>query len=772
MIAAALAFALGCLACQYLPELPGRSVALGLLAMAALLGVDTLRRRWLILPALLFAGFGWSVLLAEDRMAMRLAAVLEGQDLEVIGRIAGLPQDVETGIRFDFAIERSAVKLPAVVSLTWYRGRRPGRDDWTSLPDLRAGDRWQLRVRLKRAHGSLNPHGQDAELRWLERGIGATGYVRPSLVNRRADGAGQCCDISIERWRQDLRDRYRRLLSDAPYAGVLIALAIGDQLAIDNELWRLFARTGVTHLLSVSGLHVTMLAGLAAMSIGWLWRRSSRAMLYIPAQKVAAAAGLLVALAYCLLAGFAVPAQRTLYMLAVVTLALWSGRTTAVSQVLASAVLLVLILDPWAVISPSFWLSFGAVAVLFYVGTGRLASGHWLASWGRAQWAVTVGMLPVLLALFQQFSLVSPFANAIAIPVVSLLVTPMTLLGVLPLATPLLALAHGILSLLMSWLTLLAGSSLAVWQQAAPTFWALLGGLLGAAWLLAPVGMPARWLGGIMLLPLFLTEASRPLPGVVWLTILDVGQGLAVHVQTASHDLLYDAGPAWSSDADSGSRIVVPYLRAVGVERLHALVVSHRDKDHEGGAAAVVAAIQVDSLLSSLPESHPLRELTVAQLPCQQGKRWRWDGVEFEFLHPTAAGLVRARSSNAVSCVLRVVGSERTVLLTGDIGVAEEQELLDRKETVAADVIVPSHHGSGSASSVAFVGAVGARVALFSAGYRNRFGHPLPMVIERFQSGGAAVYRTDREGALRVSAGRELTVTAERATRQRYWLRD
>lgn len=772
---AALAFAAGIVLLQFCAELPDVSWLLAAGALGALLLIGSRRWRHLVVIGAVLLGFAWAGTLAQHRLADELPAASEGRDIEIIGVVASLPQQFERGLRFDFDVEQSSEAVPSRISLAWYRGWRAQEDDdLHAAPMLVAGERWRLMVRLKRPHGNLNPHGFDYEGWLFERGIRATGYVRKAEStegNRKLDDLVPAPGYWIERLRQRVRDRFDRVLGDAPYAGVLVALAIGDQRAIAPELWQTFARTGVTHLLSVSGLHVTMVAGLAAGLAGWGWRRSSRLMLRLPAQKAAAAAGFCAALLYCLLAGFAVPAQRTLYMLAVVALALWSGRTTSASRVLALAMLLVLLLDPWAVISAGFWLSFGAVALLFYVGVGRLGEGHWLAMWLRAQWAVTVGMIPALLALFQQLSLVSPLANAIAIPVVSLLVTPLVLIGALPPADPLLWLAHWLTNWLMQLLELLAASEWAVWQQQAPPAWAVVLGLIGVAWLLLPRGFPARWAGTFAFFPLVLLPVERPASGEILVRVLDVGQGLAVHVQTASHDLLYDAGPAFSADANSGNRIIVPYLRAVGVRRLDAMVVSHRDKDHEGGAQAVLDAIPTAMLRTSLEADHPLRAAPVEHHRCLDGDAWEWDGVRFEFLHPTANDYAMARKSNDVSCVLKVSSPAGDVLLTGDIEARSEAALVERHgERLVADVLLPAHHGSRGSSSDVFVDTVRPARAIVSAGYRNRFGHPAGEVVDRFSAAGIDMSRTDQEGALTLRLGQGgITTEAERVFRRRYW---
>jgi competence protein ComEC len=578
--------------------------------------------------------------------------------------------------------------------------------------------------------------------------------------------------------RENIRHRFEHRLEGRPYAGILIALVIGDQRAINATQWRLFGRTGITHLISISGLHVTLLAGLAYALINALWRRKTRLMLWLPAQRAATLGGFLVALTYCLLAGFAVPAQRTLYMLAVVALALWSGRTTSVSRVLALALLAVVLLDPWAVLMAGFWLSFGAVALLFFVGSGRLGLAQGVSAWLQAQWAVTIGTLPVLLLLFQQFSLVSPLANALAIPVVSFIVTPLALTATLPFLDFLLEPAHATMQALMHVIQRLAALPWAVWQQHEPPLWAWLGALAGCFWLLLPRGFPARWLGGFMLLPLFLAAPQRPTVGNVRLTVLDVGQGLAIHIQTAHHDLLYDTGPVYTAEANAGNRVVIPYLRAHGVNRLDGLIVTHQDTDHSGGAEAVVDEVPVGWLMSSLEFEHPISALPVKALPCSAGQQWNWDGVHFRVLHPLAVQLQEeSRKTNDLSCVLMVENAKARMLLTSDIEALSERALLDREGgQLHADVLVAPHHGSRTSSTPEFIAAVAARTVIFPVGYRNHFHHPRPEILERYRASGAHLYRTDTEGALtvRLSADHQASeppiyIESARTAHPRYW---
>jgi competence protein ComEC len=528
--------------------------------------------------------------------------------------------------------------------------------------------------------------------------------------------------------------------------------------------------------MSISGLHVTMVASLFAALVHWLWRRSSALMLALPARKASALAMFLAAFAYCLIAGFAVPAQRTVYMVGVVALALWANRISSVSRVLCFALLVVLLLDPWAVLAPGFWLSFGAVAVILFVATGRLRPGHSLVEWGRIQWAITLALAPLLLVWFQQMSLVSPLANAVAIPLVSLVVTPLALAGsVLPFDF-ILQLAHAAMAAQMWLLEWCAALPAAVWQQHAPAAWSVALALAGIVWLLLPRGVPARWLGLPLMLPMFAVVPPGPASGALWVTVLDVGQGLAIFVQTEQHALLYDAGPAYAPEADSGSRVILPFLRASGIARLDAMVVSHDDNDHSGGAASVLSGLPVGVLYSSLSASHPALLVAPAyRLPCAAGQGWDWDGVRFDMLHPTAGSYANAGiKSNDRSCVLKISSVHGTVLLTGDIEARSEQELLQRSpQVLRADVLVVPHQGSRTSSTEDFIAAVQPRSVVFPVGYRNRFGHPKEEVVERYRASGAQMLRTDSAGAVLLRLeGEGISARPYRGLRRRYWYSD
>ncbi len=766
---AILAFALGIWLCQQQPRLPDASALWAALALAgAAAGAASWRRvrRPAVTVALGLLGFVWGCWHGQHLLAQRLAPELEGRDIQVVGVIAGLPQPFERGERFVLRVEQSEFPLPPVVQLAWYRDGKG-----TLTPGLRAAERWQLRLRLKRPHGNLNPHGFDYEAWLFEQGIGATGYVRAGLENVRLEALVLQPGPLLQRARQAIREQFEAALPQSAYRGILVALAIGDQRAIETDYWTVFNRTGLTHLFSVSGMHITLIAGLAGALVGWAWRRSVRLSLWLPAQKAAIAVGWMVALGYSLLAGWGIPAQRTFFMLSVAALAMWSHRSASPSRVLTLGLVAVLVADPLAVTAAGFWLSFGAVAVLFFVSSGQIGQVHWLRQAVRSQWAVTLALLPALLGMFQQFSLISPIANAVAIPVVTFLVTPLALLAAVAPFDVLMQLAHGILAALMVLVTWLAGQPLAVWQQAAPAGWAVVLATAGCLALLLPRGVPGRLAGLPMLFPLLLAAPPRPVPGEYWLTVLDVGQGLAVHVQTATHDLIYDTGPQYSQDANSGNRVILPYLRGQGVSRLDALIITHADIDHSGGAESVLEAVPTTWSASSLPAESLLRGILPAHRPCVAGQRWAWDGVDFEVLHPPAGALEGAGAKeNDLSCVVRVTNHRHVVLLAADVEAAAEAQMLARDPAgVRADVLVVPHHGSRTSSTSAFVDAVDARTAVFPVGYRNRFLHPNGEVLARYQARGTAILRTDLDGAVTIRAGARLEVETTRAKRRRYW---
>lgn len=744
---------------------------------------------------------------ATWRLADALPAALEGVELLATGTIAELPQPGPQGTRFVFEIETAVraeaaasadsgvpLSVPRRVSLGWYRAAEPGALLRGPDIELRAGQRWQLTLRLQQPHALMNPHGFDLELWLFERGIRASGSVRatPGATNRLLD---ETAAHPLQRLRQQLRDALYLQVEDAGTAGVLVALVLGDQGAILREDWALFRDTGVAHLMAISGLHVTMFAWAAAALVRRLWRLSPRALLALPAPAAARWGGLALATAYALLAGWGVPAQRTVVMLAVVVLLRSLALRWPAPGVLLAAAWAVSLGDPWALLQPGFWLSFVAVGLLMLsdpavAPAAPSAPGGWLSrvcAWARGgalsglhtQAVATLGLAPLSLLFFQQLSLVGFVANLVAIPLVTLLVTPLALLGVL--LPPLWVLPAALLQGLTALLQPLAALPWAVWVVPVAPGWAQAAGLAGGLLAVAPLPWPWRGCGVLLLLPLLWPAVPRPAPGQFEIVVPDVGQGSAVLVRTRHHLLVYDTGPVYGAahaaegaTSNAGERVLLPLLRARGESHIDLLMLSHRDTDHTGGAAALLDAFPVRAVAGSLPAGHPLMQ-GPKTWRCHAGQRWVWDGVLFEVLHP-ATDAPPARRPNAESCVLRIeaqadaarAGRPRSVLLAGDIEAEQEAALLSQwGPALASTVLLVPHHGSRTSSTAAFVAAVAPGVAVVQAGHRSRFGHPAPEVVAVYAARGVPVVRSSQCGAWTLPADGQAQCV--RQAKPRYW---
>ena len=434
--------------------------------------------------------------------------------------------------------------------------------------------------------------------------------------------------------------------------------------------------------------------------------------------------------------------------------------------------MIVVLLDPWAVLSPGFWLSFGAVALILYVSANRIGRPHWLVEYGRVQWAMMIGLIPALLAMFQQISLVSPLANAFAIPLVEFVVVPITLIGALLPIDWILHLAHFSMKCCMIALDWLNQLPDAVWTQHAPPAWTIVLGMLGVLWCLLPRGFPSRWLGLLMTLPMFLILPIPPPQGTLHMVIFDVGQGLSVVAQTQGHSLLYDTGPGFSEDANSGNRILIPSLRAQGIASLDELILSHDDSDHTGGALAIIQAMPINLLSSSLPGDSPILLQSPHHQRCADGQNWDWEGIHFEILHPSPASYAdETVSKNNRGCTMRISVGKNSVLLAADIEKSSEARLLElHPEKLPATLLVVPHHGSKTSSTQPFVEAVHPHYAVFTAGYRNKFGHPKPEVVDRYRAVGSELLRSDEDGAIVVDMDAEnFTIERYRKSHARYW---
>jgi len=736
------AFLTGIVVLAFYPGSPG----VELLMAVPLVILMVLKPRWRFL-LLLPLGFAWAWWYAQANLDHQLPSNLEGKDILLQGVVVTLPKSDKKSVRFGVEIQsgrqgtRELTDLPHLVRLGWYRtGMRPG-----------AGEKWQFLVRMKRPHGMHNPGGFDYE-GWLFRnGYGATGYVRPSKLNKKlAEPNGL---NRLHAWRQSIAEQIVSSIDDVEAAGILAALAVGDRRGISRFQWELLTATGTNHLVAISGLHIGLVAAMVFFVSRRLWGLSTFCVVKAPAPIVAAVFASIAALVYAGLAGFSLPTLRALVMLAVVMGAILLRTPVKPINGIVIAALAVLGPDPMAALAPGFWLSFGAVVVLFYGLSGRIGRSKAPSSWMQAQWVVALGLSPLLLLMFRQTSIVSPLANALAIPLIGLIVVPLVLLAtLLMLATPVPLdwiwwLPEKLVLLALHLLGYLSDLPGAVWYQPIADGWVFLFTLAGTALVLAPRGLPGRWLASFMFLPIVLVRPPTPLQGEVWMDVLDVGQGLSVVIRTSEHNLLYDTGPGYGKSFNAGSAAVVPYLRANGISKLDRLILSHGDNDHAGGLASVVDAIPIDEILTGSPE----RVSDFNPITCTSENSWEWDNVRFRIIYPPPFANLKG---NHATCVLLVESEYGNLLIPGDIEKKDEAWLLQNAaEALQASVLIAPHHGSKTSSTPNFLAAVNPTSVVFSAGYRNRFKLPAAEVVERYRLFDSEIWNTARHGAVMVRPG-------------------
>ena len=756
-----LLFLSGVFACSRVPYLPDIWFAAGL-PLVAWLGWKYRCCRY---PAWALGGFLWTLLNAHLLLQQEVLPRDEGKSLDATGVVVSLPETRGESIRFNFRIDElqqhghPVVSDPGKVRLSWYKGREP----------VRPGERWTLKIRLKRPHGYMNPGGFDYEAWLFQNRLRATGYVVDDEDNRRLRPAGGFNPGSL---RFALREKIRETLPRDPLAALIPALAVGDRSGLSDAQWEALTVTGTNHLIAISGLHIGLVAGLAYLLMlkawGMLQVFAPGRLGSVPAIRVAALCAMSAALFYALLAGFSLPTQRALVMVWVYFGMKLYDRTVPSGDVLGIALIAVLVLDPLAPMAASFWLSFGAVAVIFF-GIGYRVHLHrrrfW--EWGRIQYIVTLGLVPALALYYQQIPVFSLFANLFAVPWVSFVLIPLVFGGCLLLLVQvdvLLKLALASLHALWWVLEFFAGWEFQLLPVARPGLLTLALISAGVMLLLLPRGSASRWLGVLWLAPLFFPAKAGPAYGEAVMTVLDVGQGLAAVVRTQNHSLLYDAGPSYPSGFNTGEAVVAPFLRSEGIRAIDLLVQSHGDNDHIGGLQGILGEVPVSRAISSVPGRVPHPQVR----ECLDGQAWRWDGVQFRVLHPVAGVEM---SANDRSCVLQVRARNLTLLLSGDIEQAAERGLLQRHGAgLKSDVLVVPHHGSKTSSTRDFTRAVSPDAAIFPVGYRNRFGLPHRDVVARYRERGARLSSTAEAGAIRVSAtGAGITVTEHREKQRRFW---
>jgi len=709
----------------------------------------------------LLAGHCLGTLCLCYRLAHLLPKDFENKILLVKGNISSVPDKQKDYSQFAFTIDTiNGKQFSGKVLLSWYNyhhsetytqvsskceGRMPvsekipysSHSTSPSAHPLCAGQRWQLKVKLKRPRGFSNPGSFDYEGWMFEQNIIAKGYVVADASNQLVNQS--YFNYPIEQFREKLLQYWEPFYSQWPFLGVLLGLTIGITYQITNEQWQTFMNTGTIHIISISGFHMSMMSGAVFWVINFIWRRIPRLCMLCPAKRAAAAFAFFMALFYSGLAGFSIPTQRSLITISVFMGALFFQKKTRPWQCWSLSLIGVLILDPFAPLNISFWLSFSAVGIILYLLTESAVEPA-LWKWIKWQIRLFIGLVPFSLFWFNQVSIGSLWSNMIAIPVVGFITLPSSILAILlsmvnsTTSIWLMHASHWSFSLLFNYLDWVNHHNSMIIIHSLNAAWMLLLGLFGIVLLLAPKGWPCRWLGLIYWIPLCFPGGQHPNYGEAQIDLLDVGQGLATVVQTQHHVLVFDTGPRFSPSFDTGKAVVLPYLRTKNIKYLDALIISHSDIDHSGGLYSVLSGIPVKKVFLN-----DKRLLSSASL-CSPDVHWQWDGVSFQFF---TQGLNQFSDTNNTSCVLKISTKKHSALLPGDLEKKGEKVLLSYYgDKLKADLLIAGHHGSLTSSSQDWINRAAPKYVLFATGYLNRYHFPNPVIVQRYTTFGTSSFST------------------------------
>lgn len=772
---------LGIYSLAWFTNLPDKSWCLLIfvfsIVISGLLGLAPLGRKYLLYIIWVFVSFSYACWTANSVTQAQLPQVFEGKDLQVVGSVDDIPEQSPAGYSFLFQVEKvlavdgstaENTKFTGLVRLTWYAqsGEQP--------PKLKAGERWQWVIRAKRPNGLRNPGGFDYE-RWLfaER-ILAMGYVRGKEASVRLAAPSF---FSINSIREQINQAIANALGEQPSTGLIQGLAVSATAGISKEQWKALQATGTAHLLSISGLHIAMVASFGFLAMLLVWRLFPFLYLYLPVRLAGGVVGAIFATGYALLAGFNIPTQRSLVMVLILMVGLLLRRRFPFTASFSLALLVVFALDPLAPLAMGFWLSFGSIALLALLSQHQ-AKAIWVKVF-TVQLSLSIFLIPINIAFFSNLPVYSPLANLVAIPWVTLVVVPLILIGILLLplsfewASGLWRLAAKALDGLCWGLDYLARLPNALlYFPELPWYWLGLA-LVAVLLILLPRGIPGRWLGLVCLIPLFTWQPTQPALGEFRLTVLDVGQGLATAIQTAKHTLVFDTGSKSPYGFDMGEVVLTPWLRSQRISSLDKLMVSHGDNDHRGGADYLLDHFPIQQLSTNDPDNFPHLSASTSLTICEAGQSWVWDKVKFEVLNPVPSSAHKKKNNQA--CVLKVSNAEYALLLPADIEQAAEEVLLNHSAKLRADVVLVPHHGSKTSSSVNFLKAVAPKLAIVSSGYLNRFHHPHPKIIERYQTSKVELLNTVETGAIQINfpsiIGKQLIIYSYRKEQAHFWSR-
>jgi len=731
-------------------------------AIVLLLAFYTRFKPWTRL--LLAFSLGFLVVLVSARSIVQswIPNEIVGTPITVVGMVHSLPLQKGKSLQFQFKIQsvqpQSQWPAPGIVKLRW----------WDPRAVVGVGEQWRFVVKLKRPHGYANPGSMDLEKYFFEHQLVAEGsIVSKRLFEKLSDNPW---DYPFGRIRAWIRNQVKHALEGRPFMGVMMALSMGDQSGISPEQWQVFRQTGTGHLVAISGLHISLIAS-------FVYFLTKKMYYFLPPNRFAGSIksvgycmGWLLACLYAALSGFSIPSRRAIFMMSAFMLSIILRKVQRASRGYWIALGLVLVCDPLSTLSAGFWLSFTAVGIILYSMQNRLATKGWWLQSGRIHFILFLGLTPITLALFNSASLVSPFANFIAIPYFSFWVVPCCVGGTLSLffsktvARLLFSMGDYGLQGLWHLLETLANMPYASWHYSNQNT-ALIGiAMAGLLCFLLPKGLAGRYVGLIALLPLLLSPVPSIKEGRAGITVLDVGQGLATVVETKNHVLVFDTGPQLSKHFDTGEQVVLPFLATRQKKAIDRLIISHADNDHKGGADSIIKAMPVHHIISS---DQPLADRVVD--PCVAGQRWQWDGVLFEILHPT---MDYTGKKNDRSCVLKVQAGTQSVLMTGDIEVKSEKDLIQRvPQALASTVLIVPHHGSKTSSSKAFIAAVHPHYAIITVGYANRYGHPKPAILQRYREASIPVFDSLHHGAISFTLNSEspLKIQSYRLDHKNFW---
>ncbi len=692
---------------------------------------------------LLIASFLYASLHIYLQLEQRPSASVVNKKITLTGEVLNIPSYRGGSARFIFQPDQVAQPsgMPERIRVSWKKPSQP----------LVAGQRWQLTVKFKPAHGFQNPGGFDYE-RWLfVKGIQATGYVVK-------DGKSRLLGVntlSINRVRQEINQWISLHCKDCRYSGVLQALSTGYRGEMQASERNLFQKTGTAHLIAISGLHI----GIIAAFVFYLTRKLWNLLFFktgLARREFCWLVSWVAVLLYSLLSGFELPAQRAFLMFTVLGLMVLLRLPFNLLNSVMATLVAVLIFSPMAVLSESFWLTLCAMGIILF---GSFILQHERSRWRQLlaiQLLFSLLFIPLTLVIFGQIHSASLLANLLAVPLVSMIIVPVNfiLLALFWLPDSWLNAAYTLMDLatglLVDYLQLLQKLGLQAIELSSVKGWQLVLLMILLLLIFLPQGM-LRLRGWFVLLPaVIFWPSSRTNSELLTISVLDVGTGSAVVLQTRQHSLIYDFGPGNRSGYSIGEWVVQPYLNHQGVEEVDQIIISHNDQDHSGGLYSVIEDFKRIPVLSGTPAA--LRQgfpelLSVRD--CHVIKPWYWDGVRFEFLMTEQDQDV---SDNNSSCVLRISVNNKHILLTGDIEASQERLLVSRYlEKLKANVLLAPHHGSLSSSTDEFIQAVSAEHVIFSTGYLNHWGFPKDEIVGRYRKTGANLYRTDRDGAIQIT---------------------